>query len=116
MDRMAQRNRTKHERAGISNHVGVSEHQFYCSSAEKDTVGRKILFDFHSHWQHASRPTAFASWRAMKTGKSNHVRMLLPSSYNVRVLKTPGWLTAQHLLASLAVTFGRIARGDQLDR
>ncbi len=38
--------------------------------------------------------------------KIKSVRILLPSSYNVRVLKTPGWLTTEHLLASLAVVSG----------
>lgn len=35
-------------------------------------------------------------------GKAKSVRILLPSSYDVRVLEKPGWLTPEHLLASLA--------------
>lgn len=36
-------------------------------------------------------------------GKAKSVRVLLPSSYDVRVLREPGWLTSEHLLESLAV-------------
>ena len=36
-------------------------------------------------------------------GKAKSARVLLPSSYNVRVLQKPGWLTPEHLLATLAV-------------
>jgi len=39
-------------------------------------------------------------------GKGKSVRILLPSSYDVRVLKKPGWMTQEHLLASLAVVSG----------
>jgi signal transduction histidine kinase len=38
-------------------------------------------------------------------GKIKSIRLLLPTSLDVRVIKKPGWLTPQHLLASLAVVF-----------
>jgi signal transduction histidine kinase len=38
--------------------------------------------------------------------KIKSVRILLPSSYDVQILKTPGWLTPEHLLASLAAVSG----------
>jgi signal transduction histidine kinase len=36
-------------------------------------------------------------------GKIKSVRVLLPSSHDVRIIQKPGWLTPQHLLVSLAV-------------
>ncbi|HEY1787446.1 MAG TPA: histidine kinase [Verrucomicrobiae bacterium] len=39
-------------------------------------------------------------------GKVKSVRVLLPTSHNVCILQKPGWLTPQHLLASLAVLSG----------
>jgi signal transduction histidine kinase len=36
-------------------------------------------------------------------GKINSVRVLLPTSYDVRILQRPSWLTPQHLLISLVV-------------
>lgn len=38
-------------------------------------------------------------------GKVKSLRLLLPVSYNVRVLEKPSWVTAQHLMVSLAVVF-----------
>ena len=38
-------------------------------------------------------------------GKSKSVRLLLPSSYDVRIIEKPSWVTPQRLLASLAVVF-----------
>lgn len=38
-------------------------------------------------------------------GKIKSIRLLLPTSLDVRVIKKPGWLTPKHLLASLAVVF-----------
>jgi signal transduction histidine kinase len=38
-------------------------------------------------------------------GKIKTFRLLLPTSHDVRIIKKPGWLTSQHLLASLAVIF-----------
>ena len=35
-------------------------------------------------------------------GKAKSIRILLPSSHDVHVLAKPGWLTPEHLLASLA--------------
>jgi signal transduction histidine kinase len=36
-------------------------------------------------------------------GKIKSFRLLLPASYDVRIIKKPSWLTPQHLLATLAV-------------
>lgn len=36
-------------------------------------------------------------------GKIKSFRLLLPTSYDVRIIKKPSWLTPQHLLATLAV-------------
>jgi signal transduction histidine kinase len=38
--------------------------------------------------------------------KIKSVRMLLPNSFDARILKKPSWLTPRHLLASLGVVFG----------
>lgn len=38
-----------------------------------------------------------------KDGRVKTVHMLLPTSYDVRIIKSPGWLTPQHLLISLAI-------------
>ncbi len=39
-------------------------------------------------------------------GKIKSMRLLLPTSHHLRILKEPNWLTPQHLLVSLAVVFG----------
>ncbi len=36
-------------------------------------------------------------------GKIKSMRLLLPTSHDIRILKKPSWLTSQHLLMSLAV-------------
>ena len=38
-------------------------------------------------------------------GKIKSMRLLLPTSHDIHILKKPGWLTPQHLLASLGVVF-----------
>jgi signal transduction histidine kinase len=38
-------------------------------------------------------------------GKIKSFRVLLPTSHDVRIIEKPGWLTPQHLLASLVVVF-----------
>ncbi len=38
-----------------------------------------------------------------QAGKARSLRLLLPTSHDVRILQKPSWLTPRHLLASLAV-------------
>lgn len=49
--------------------------------------------------------------QSAEDGKTKSVQLLLPSSESVRVLASPGWLTAQHLLITLAISFGVILIG-----
>jgi signal transduction histidine kinase len=39
-------------------------------------------------------------------GKIKTLRVLLPTSHDVHILETPGWLTPEHLLVSLAIVSG----------
>ncbi|HWD92015.1 MAG TPA: histidine kinase [Verrucomicrobiae bacterium] len=40
--------------------------------------------------------------QSAEDGKTKSIQLLLPSSANVRILASPGWLTPQHLLVTLA--------------
>lgn len=70
--------------------------------AEKDTVDQNSLLTAIpiGSWLEV---TGICLLDSGDDGKIKSLRMLLPASYNIRVLQRPSWLTPPHMLESLAV-------------